>query len=92
MTHFCSKCEYPVLNLEEVEVPDGFMYVCPECASPILFITHEESEADCPGCDPLFTPDEARYLRHIIDKQLAKLQGAANQLMDIKEKLEIFND
>lgn len=92
MTYYCSKCDYPVAEPEEVEVPDGFMYVCPHCASPLLFITHDEAEADCCGCDPLFSADEARYLTHIIDKQLVKLQGAANQLMNIKEKLEVFND
>jgi len=92
MTYYCSKCEYPIAEPVEFEVPDGFMYVCPICTGPVLFISHEEAEGDCPGCEPLFTSDEARYMTHIIDKQLVKLHNAADQLLNIKEKLEIFND
>lgn len=134
MQLFCSKCEKPVAVPDIGEAVDGFIYSCPECDGPLLFVGYDEAdnvyqqlvtemvlgiggsdvtgvmgaackctepcESDeiCPDCCcglvseehlilPGFTKDEALYLLHITDKQLGKVNNAANQLINIKTKL-----
>lgn len=91
MQFFCSKCEGPVIQPEESEAVDGFLYSCPTCHGPVAFVSYEEAAAldaeEGPVAEPLFTENEVRYLNHVIDKQLVKLHGAAHQLMNIKDKI-----
>ena len=90
MQFFCSKCEGPVIQPEESEAVDGFLYSCPTCHGPVAFVSYEEAAALDAGEDaeePLFTEIEVCYLNPVIDKQLVKLHGAAHQLMNIKEKI-----
>ena len=56
--------------------PDG---ICDDCCCGLV----SEEILVLPG----FTKDEALYLLHITDKQLGKVNNAANQLINIKTKL-----
>lgn len=99
MKYVCGKCFKAVEGVEGLEpMPgaEGVSFHCLECSAPVLYMTYEELEqveegepAELPeGFKCLvLSPDQQRYLEHIIDKQLSKLDDAANQLLDILDQL-----
>ena len=44
MQLFCSRCEKPVPHPAIDEAVDGYIYSCPECDGPLLFVGYEEAE------------------------------------------------
>lgn len=105
MIFYCGKCEKPVGDMNSSETPDGYLYSCPECDSPVAQVSHaeldsyredlkeqEDAKGDPTAPGPTITNDEARYLLHLINKQLTKLEHAICQLINIKTKLGGYDD
>lgn len=91
----CPECDGAIALVPYSEYVDTFQNAL---LTAILGIApgEEAENSDCAICKSacenckdanLFTPDEALYLLHITDKQLGKVNNAANQLINIKTKL-----
>lgn len=85
MLLYCSNCEKPVHDPDFGPVTDGILFSCTECDGPIAWCSYEELDNE--ESVIILTPDQRRYLQHLVHKQMDKLENALEQLCDIDEKL-----
>jgi hypothetical protein len=88
MKFICGKCFKTVVDPAEAETPEGYFYNCDDCGTPIAFSTYDEVDE---VVRVVFSHDEARYLTHLVNKQLDKLKRAEQQLINIKRKMVIHD-
>ena len=88
MKFICAKCLTPVEDPDEMEGLDGYTYHC-TCGAPIAYVPYDECEEDSDGLVTVtFTPQQVDYLKHLIEKQIDKLEGGLEQLIDTLEILK----
>lgn len=91
-------------NLEETEIYEGveaYMIHCPKCDKLLVEHYYSEMEEELEGLrqaeqdvleEILPNDDQCRYLTHLCNKQIAKLDRAKEQLLDLMDKAKVMQE
>lgn len=91
MKIICAKCmtASELENLVPMEAAEGISYHCPACEAPNAYATYAELEALPEDVEVVFLANQQLdYLRHLVVKQIGKVEAAADQLYDTLEALQ----
>lgn len=97
MRHYCGHCDYSG-TLETLDIFEGiesYMGHCPRCGGILVEWPYEEIsefETEQLGTIRELLPneDQCRYLTHLCNKQVAKLEGAKKQLEELIGKTQVM--
>ena len=91
MFKYCPNCQKNIHNDYVRSTPDGLESFCPVCSSNIIELV-PKSAAKAAFNTFNLTLDQVRYLKHMNQKQHAKVEHALKQTNDIDTKLCILEE
>lgn len=94
MFKYCPNCQKNIQNDYFRDSPDGRHSYCPVCNSEVIELVPKSSQRSLYGTYNTFnlTLDQVRYLKHMNQKQHAKVEHALKQTVDIDTKLTILEE
>lgn len=95
MFKYCPNCQKNIHNDYYRDTPDGRHSYCPVCSSEVIELVpkYQARVKDYSTYDTFnLTLDQVRYLKHMNQKQHAKVEHALKQTVDIDTKLTILEE